>query len=57
MFQYDSVVQGKLKDPIMRGNKIIKGYLFNNITLIDSYNYLSTSLSAFPKMFGIRRTQ
>ena len=38
----------------MRGNKIIKGYLFNDITLIDSYNYLSTSLSSFPKMFGIQ---
>ena len=52
MFRYDSVVQGKLMDPVMRGNKIVKGYLFNDITLIDSFNYLSTGLSTFPKMFG-----
>jgi hypothetical protein len=54
MFRYDSVVQGKLKDPIMRGNKIIKGFMFNNITLIDSYNYLSNPLSTIPKMFGLQ---
>jgi G:T-mismatch repair DNA endonuclease (very short patch repair protein) len=52
MFRYDSIIQGKLMDPVMRGNKIIKGYLFNDITLIDSFNYLSTGLATFPKMFG-----
>ena len=53
MFRYDSVIQGKLIDPVMRGNKIIKGYLFNDITLIDSFNYLSQGLSTFPKMFDL----
>jgi hypothetical protein len=52
MFRYDSVVHGKMKDPVMRGQKIIKGYLFNEIDLIDSYNYISQSLSSMPKMFG-----
>ena len=52
MFRYSGMLHGKVKDPIMRGQKIIKGYLFNEITLIDSYNYISQSLSTMPKMFG-----
>ena len=52
MFRYSGVLHGKIKDPIMRGQKIIKGYIFNDITLIDSYNYISQGLSTMPKMFG-----
>ena len=52
MFRYSGMFHGKMKDPIMRGQKIIKGYLFNEITLIDSYNYISAALSTMPKMFG-----
>ena len=52
MFRYSGMFHGKMKDPIMRGQKIIKGYLFNEITLIDSYNYISQGLSTMPKMFG-----
>jgi hypothetical protein len=47
-------IHGKMKDPIMRGQKIIKGYIFNEITLIDSYNYISAGLSTMPKMFGFQ---
>jgi hypothetical protein len=52
MFRYSGMCHGKIKDPIMRGQKIIKGYIFNDITLIDSYNYISAPLSTMPKMFG-----
>lgn len=54
MFRYAGMFHGKMKDPIMRGQKIIKGYLFNDITLIDSYNYISAPLSTMPKMFGFQ---
>ena len=54
MFRYSGMFHGKMKDPIMRGQKIIKGYLFNDITLIDSYNYISAPLSTMPKMFGFQ---
>ena len=36
---------------MMKGNKIMKGKLYNNITLIDSYNYMMTGLAEMPKMF------
>ena len=40
--RYESVVHGEIFPPIMKGNKIFKGKLYNNITLIDSYNYSMT---------------
>ena len=50
MYSYASVVQGKLDPPIMKGNKIMEGKLYNDITLIDSFNYMMTGLSEIPKM-------
>ena len=50
MYSYASVVQGKLDPPIMEGNKIMKGKLYNDITLIDSFNCMMTGLSEIPKM-------
>ena len=52
MFRYAGILHGKIKDPIMREQKIIKGYIVNDITLIDSYNYISQGLANTPKMFG-----
>ena len=52
MYRYESIVHGKLDPPIMKGNKIIKGKLYNDITLIDSFNYMMSGLSEMPKMFG-----
>lgn len=52
MFASDSVVQGKLEDPLMKGAKIRKGYLYNGVQLVDSYCYMSNKLEAIPDMFG-----
>ena len=52
MYSYASVVQGKLDPPIMKGDRIMKGKLYNDITLIDSFNYMMTGLSEIPKMFA-----
>jgi hypothetical protein len=54
MFRADGLMHGKMKNPIMRGNKIIKGFIFNDITLVDSYSYISSGLAEFPKMFGLQ---
>jgi hypothetical protein len=29
MFRADGVMHGKIQNPVMRGNKIIKGFIFN----------------------------
>ena len=52
MYSYDSVVQGKLDPPSMKGNKMMKGKLYNDMTRIDSFNYMLTGLSEIPKMFA-----
>jgi hypothetical protein len=57
MFRYSGMLHGKLQNPVMRGQKIIKGYLFNDITLIDSSNYIVDALEKFPKIFGFEDTQ
>jgi G:T-mismatch repair DNA endonuclease (very short patch repair protein) len=54
LFKAGNVFQGKLKDPVMNGNKIIRGHFFNKISLIDSYNYLCNGLAEFPKMFELQ---
>ena len=54
MFRADGVMHGKIRNPVMRGNKIVKGFIFNNITLIDSYSYISQGLADFPKMFELQ---
>ena len=51
MYRYNSIIQGKIAPPMMKGNKIMKGKLYNNITLIDSYNYMMTGLAEMSKMF------
>ena len=37
----------------MRGNKIISAKISNNITLLDSYAFVASALSKFPKIFSI----
>ena len=41
---YEYIVQGKIPSSIMKGNNIIKGKLYNNVTL--------DGLAEMPKMFG-----
>ena len=57
MFAEDSVIQGKLESPLMNGAKIKKGFLFNGIKLVDSFNYMSTALSELPKMFDLEELE
>ena len=43
----------KVKAPLMRGNKIISAKICNDITLLDSYAFVTCALSKFPKIFSI----
>jgi len=43
----------KIKAPLMRGNKIIKATITNDIELLDSYCFVSQGLANFPKIFGL----
>ena len=43
----------KVKNPLLRGNKIISAQIQNNIKLIDSYAFVASALSKFPKIFNI----
>jgi len=53
MFGEDKIVQGRLTAPIMDGQKIKKGYFWNNITLLDSYSFFTAPLASFPGAFGL----
>jgi G:T-mismatch repair DNA endonuclease (very short patch repair protein) len=57
MFQQSSMIQGELKNPLMNGVKFKKGYLFNGIQLVDSYNYLSQPLAELPKTFDFEELE
>lgn len=52
MFATDSVVQGKLENPLMNGAKIRKGFLYNGVQLVDSYSFMTNKLEDIPEMFG-----
>ena len=39
--------------PLMRGNKIVKGWIQNDIQLLDSYSFVSCALEKFPAIFGL----
>ena len=54
MYSYGLVIQGNLNAPIMKGNKIMKGKLYNDITLVDSFNYIMSGLAEMPKMFAFK---
>ena len=43
----------KVKNPLLRGNKIISAQIQNNIKLIDSYAFVASALSKFPQIFNI----
>ena len=49
----DHVRLKKVKPPLLRGNKIISAQIHNDITLLDSYAFVSTALSKFPSIFNI----
>lgn len=52
------VKQGKEPHVIPNGSKIMSIHLSKlNITLIDSFNFLSMSLSQLPKTFGMEELQ
>ena len=38
---------------MMKGNKIMNATIHNDIQLLDSYNFVSSALSKFPKIFDI----
>ena len=43
----------KTKNPILKGNKIVSATLHNDITLIDSYAFVTAPLCKFPGIFNI----
>lgn len=43
----------KLKNPLLRGNKIVSATIQNDIKLLDSYAFVSHALSKFPAIFSI----
>ena len=43
----------KVRAPLMRGNKIVSAQICNDITLLDSYAFVTSALSKFPKIFSI----
>lgn len=43
----------KEKAPIMKGQKILSASIVNDITLLDSYQFVASPLSSFPKIFGL----
>ena len=47
----------KVKNPLLRGNKIISAQIQNNIKLIDSYAFVASALSKFPKIFNIEEEE
>mmetsp|Transcript_12651 Transcript_12651/g.16301 ORF Transcript_12651/g.16301 Transcript_12651/m.16301 type:complete len:1243 (-) Transcript_12651:1394-5122(-) len=47
------MVQGKIKAPLLRGNKIITADIINDIRLVDSYAFVTAALAKFPKMFDL----
>ena len=49
----DCLRQGKVKTPLLNGQKIMSATLTFNIRLVDSYSYVSKPLSALPAIFGI----
>lgn len=49
----DVLRQGKPKNPLLKGQKIMSATLAFNIKLLDSYNFISKPLSAMPKIFGL----
>jgi hypothetical protein len=47
----------KVRDPMLKGHKIMHATIHNDIELMDSYNYITAPLSAFPKMFGLQEVK
>jgi hypothetical protein len=43
----------QVKNPLLRGNKIISTTIFNDIKLLDSYAFVSHALAKFPSIFNI----
>lgn len=42
-----------VEPPLLRGNKIVKGYILNDIQLLDSYSFVTCALEKFPSIFGL----
>ena len=45
--------QGHQKEPLLKGQKITSATLIYNIRLVDSYSYVSKTLSALLAIFGV----
>ena len=43
----------KTKSPLLKGNKIVSAHIHNDITLVDSYAFVTAALSKFPAIFNI----
>lgn len=57
-FLYNAFITGfhlkKARPPLMKGNKIMKAEIVNEITLLDSYNFVAHALAKFPEIFDIQ---
>jgi len=49
----DIVRLKKTKAPLLKGNKIVSAHIHNDITLVDSYAFVTTALAKFPAIFNI----
>ena len=43
----------KVKPPLLRGSKIVRAEIHNNILLLDSYAFVTAALAKFPAIFNI----
>ena len=49
----DQLRMKKVKDPLLRGNKIVSAEIMNDIKMIDSYSFVAHALAKFPTIFNI----